>query len=88
MDQVTHAQALIDAWHRRLAAGEPARPSPTIATAIAAEYERLDVYCDGCRHKVQIPWALIRRPPDTALSDLTSDLTCSRCGPKGPLPKN
>lgn len=28
------AQALIDAWHQRLAAGEPARPSPMIAMAI------------------------------------------------------
>ena len=87
MDPVAHAQALIDAWHKRLAAGESARPSPTIATAIAAEYERLDVYCDGCRQKVQIPWPLIRRPPETALADLAGDLTCKRCGPKGPLPK-
>jgi hypothetical protein len=65
MDPIAHAQALIDAWHKRLAAGESARPSPTIATAVAAEYERLDLLCDGCRQKVQIPWALIRRPPET-----------------------
>jgi hypothetical protein len=58
-----------------------------IATAIAAEYERLDVFCDGCRQKVSIPWALIRRPPATSLADLASELTCQRCGPKGPLPK-
>jgi hypothetical protein len=87
MDPAAHAQAEIDAWHRRLAAGGSARSSPTIATAIAAEYERLDVYCEGCRYKVEIPWPLMRRPPDTPLVDLVSDLTCRRCGPRGPLPK-
>jgi hypothetical protein len=60
MDPVAHAQALIDAWHKRLAAGESARPSPTIAMAIVAEYERLDVYCDGCSAAVsarnQLAW--------------------------------
>jgi hypothetical protein len=37
-----------------------------IATAIAAGYERLDVYCEGCRHKIQIPWAPVGRPPEPA----------------------
>jgi len=87
LDPAAHAQALMDAWHKRLAAGESARPPPTIATAIAAEYERLDVYCDGCRYKTSIPWPLIRRPPETPLADLAGILTCKRCGPKGPLPK-
>jgi hypothetical protein len=69
MDPVAHAQTLIHAWHKRLAAGGSARPSPTIATAIAAEYERLDVYCNGCRYKACIPWQLIRRSPETMLAD-------------------
>jgi hypothetical protein len=87
MDPTSHAQALIDEWHARLKAGGPARPSPTIATAMTAEYERLDVYCDGCRHKAMIPWRLIGRPIVTPLADLAGSFTCQRCGPKGPLPK-
>ena len=55
LDPVARAQVLIDDWHQRLAAGESARPSPTIATAMAAEYERLDVFCEGCLHKVCCP---------------------------------
>jgi hypothetical protein len=74
-------------YPRELAESASGPKSPTIATAMAAEYERLDVYCDGGRHKVQILWALIRRPPEAALVDLTGDLTCRRCGPKGPLPQ-
>jgi hypothetical protein len=87
MDPVLHAQAIIDEWHKRLAAGEPARPSPTIATTMAAEYERLDVFCEGCRHKVMIPWRWIGRPIVTPLADLAGSFTCQRCGPKEPLPK-
>jgi hypothetical protein len=87
MDPVAHRPS----GDRNLASAprgrRPARPSPTIATAITAKYEHLDVYCEGCRQKVSIPWALIRRPPETVLADLAGDLTCERCGPKGPLPK-
>jgi hypothetical protein len=35
---------------------------------MAADYERLDVYCDGCRHKAMIPWRLIGRPIVTLLA--------------------
>jgi hypothetical protein len=87
MDPVAHAHAQIDEWHARLKAGSPARSSPTIATAMAAEYERLDVYCDGCRYKTMIPWRLIGRPIVTPIADLAGALTCKRCGPKGPVPK-
>jgi hypothetical protein len=31
MHPISHAQALIDEWHHRLAAGASVRPSPTIA---------------------------------------------------------
>jgi hypothetical protein len=87
MDPAAHAKAQIEDWHRRIAAGEPARPSPTIATAMAAEYDRVDVYCDGCRQKAVVPWRLIGRPIVTPLADLAGSFTCQRCGPKGPLPK-
>ena len=84
MDPTSHAQAIIDEWHARLRAGGPARPSPTIATAMAAEYERLDVYCDGCRQKMMIPWRLIGRPIVTPIADLAGTLICQRCGPRAP----
>jgi hypothetical protein len=35
-DPAAHAQAIVDEWHKRLAAGALPRPSPTIAIATAA----------------------------------------------------
>ena len=64
MDPVAHAQAQIDDWHRRLKAGGPARPSPTIATTMVAEYERLDVLlrvaCEEMRTSCSTPASLSR----------------------------
>jgi hypothetical protein len=83
-DPAEYAQAQIDEWQKRTKAGGSARPSPTIAIAQAAGYERLIVECSGCRHR--IPWELIRRPPETPLADLAQRLVCKRCGKNGPLP--
>jgi hypothetical protein len=82
-----HAQTIVDEWHKRLRAGELPRPSPTIATALAAGYDHLMVYCDGCRYGVHLPIRTIRRPPQTQLIDLAPALICERCGKNGPLPK-
>jgi hypothetical protein len=73
-------------WHKRRAAGELPRPSPTIAIAMAAGYDRLMVFCDGCRDSVHVPLRTIRRPPQTQLIDLAPTLVCERCGENGPLP--
>jgi hypothetical protein len=86
-DPVAYAQAQIDEWHKRLKAGGSARPSPTIAIAQAAGYERLIVECAGCRQSNQIPLDLIKRPPETLLADLAERLVCKRCGKTGPLPR-
>jgi hypothetical protein len=67
-DPAAYAQAQIDEWHARLKAGASARPSPTIAVAQRAGYERLVVECAGCRQSKRIPWELIRRPPETPLA--------------------
>jgi hypothetical protein len=85
-DSAAYAQAQIDEWHKRLKAGGRARPSPTIAVAQSAGYERLIVECSGCRQSKRIPWELIKRPPETPLDDLTGRLICKRCGKNGPLP--
>jgi hypothetical protein len=85
-DPAAYAQAQIDEWHSRLKAGDSARPSPTIAIAQAAGYERLVVECSGCRQSKRIPWELINRPPKTPLADLAQRLVCKRCGKNGPLP--
>jgi hypothetical protein len=42
-DPAAYAQAQIDEWHSRLKVGGSARPSPTIAVAQRAGYERLVV---------------------------------------------
>ena len=84
-DPAAYPQAQIDEWHARLKAGGNARPSPTIAIAQAAGYERLIVECSGYRQSTRIPWELIRRPPETLLADLAQRLVCKRCGKNGPL---
>jgi hypothetical protein len=86
-DPAAYAQAQIDEWHGRLKAGGSARPSPTIAVAQSAGYERLVVECSGCRQSKRIPWELIKHPPDTPLAHLTERLHCQRCGKNGPLPR-
>jgi hypothetical protein len=86
-DPVAYAQAQIDEWHGRLKAGGSARPSPTIAVAQSAGYERLVVECSGCRQSKRISWEAIKRPPETLLADLTERLVCQRCGENGPLPR-
>jgi hypothetical protein len=37
-DPAAYAQAQIDEWHKRLIAGQLARPSPSIATALVAGF--------------------------------------------------
>jgi hypothetical protein len=86
-DAAAYAQAQIDEWHGRIKAGGSARPSPTIAVAQQAGYERLVVECAGCRQSKRIPWELIKRPPETPLADLTERFVCQRCGKNGPLPR-
>ena len=86
-DPAAYAQAQIDKWQKRLKAGGSARPSPTIAVAQAAGYERLIVECSGCRQLKRIPWELIKGSSDTVLADLTERLVCQRCGENGPLPR-
>lgn len=87
VDPAAYAQAQIDEWHGRLKAGGSVRPSPTIAVAQAAGYERLIVECSGCRQSTHIPWQLINRPLETPLADLAQRLVCKRCGKNGPLPQ-
>ena len=87
MDPAAHAQAIIDEWHARLKAGGVARPSPTIAVAQRAGYQRLVVECSGCRQSKRIPWESIKGAPDTLLAVVTERLVCQRCGWNGPLPR-
>ena len=86
-DPAAYAQAQIDEWHGRLKGGGSPRPSPTIAIAQTAGYERLVVECAGCRQSKRIAWDLINRPPETLLADLAGRLVCQRCGENGPLPR-
>jgi hypothetical protein len=86
-DPAAYAQAQIVEWHSRLKAGGSARPSPTIAVAQSAGYERLVVECSGCRQSKRIPWDLIKRPPRSpiSLSALSAD-AAARTGPCRALP--
>jgi len=50
---------------------------------MAADYERLDVYCDGCHHKAMIPWRLIGRPIVTPLARSSEQLHLPAMRTKG-----
>ena len=87
MDPAAHAEAIIDEWHKRIVAGALPRPSPTIATALAAGYGHLMVYCEGCRRSAHVPLRSFHRPAETQVIDLAPLLVCDRCGKRGPLPQ-
>ena len=87
MDPAAHAEAIIDAWHKRLTGGALPRPTPTIGTALAAGYGHLMVYCEGCRRSAHVPLRGFRRPLEMQLVDLAPLLVCDRCRKRGPLPQ-
>jgi hypothetical protein len=75
---------------------DPRRPAEddwarrTIAQAQADGYTHLRIHCQprpaGCGNIVDMPWELIRRPPETLIGALRPFLRCTRCGAGAPEP--
>jgi phage terminase large subunit GpA-like protein len=68
-----------NAWNAVMFCGGPAQPSPTIATALNAGYDRLEVRCNRCGRLSRADLAKVRRPRDTPLHLLEAALFCKDC---------
>jgi hypothetical protein len=75
-----------DAWNAIMWAGGPAMPSPgdpqaepTIAKALNAGYDLLEVKCNRCRRVSLVALRAIRRKMDTPIWKLEPALFCEPC---------
>jgi hypothetical protein len=75
-----------DAWNAIMWAGGPAMPSPgepqaepTIAKALNAGYDLLEVKCNRCRRVSLVVLRAIRRKADTPIWKLEPALFCEPC---------
>jgi hypothetical protein len=68
-----------NAWNAIMFCGGPAQPSPTIATALNAGYDRLEVRCNRCGRLSRADLRKVRRAGDTPLHQLEAALFCQEC---------
>jgi hypothetical protein len=80
-----------DAWNAIMWAGGPAMPSPgeaqanpTIAKALNAGYDLLEVKCIHCRRVSLVSLRAIKRPGATPLWKLEPVLFCEPCSERAP----
>lgn len=84
-DEAAGAQKTADelachAWNERMRRlGGPATPSPSIAKAINAGYNFLEVACQGCRTHAVIVLRRLRRRWSSEIHTLEGALVCQRC---------
>jgi hypothetical protein len=75
-----------DAWNAIMWAGGPAMPlpgaplaEPTIAKALNAGYDLLEVKCNRCRRVSLVALRALIRRPDTPIWKLEAALSCEPC---------
>lgn len=68
-----------EAWNARQFIGGPAQPSPTIAEAINAGCELLEVQCKRCGHTDHVDLIKVRRPRDRQIHTLQGAMDCRQC---------
>lgn len=66
-------------WNARQFIGGDAAPSPTIAAAIDAGYELLEVACRKCSHTELVDLAQVIWPRANQVHTLEKALRCQRC---------
>ena len=69
------------AWTKRMLGYKgPAQPSPTIADALNAGMNYLEVHCLGCNTRQTVALGIIRRPRDrTYIHELERYMRCKNC---------
>jgi hypothetical protein len=68
-----------NAWNAIMFCGGPAQPSPSIATALNAGYDQLEVRCNRCGRLSRADLRKVRRAGETPLHQLESALFCKDC---------
>ncbi|ETR75077.1 hypothetical protein X566_20260 [Afipia sp. P52-10] len=68
-----------EAWCGALLFGLDVVRSPTIAQALNAGFDAIEIQCQRCRRMSLVPLAKIKRPPDTELWKLEPSLICQPC---------
>lgn len=72
--------AACEVWSAQMQGyGGPAQPSPTIAHAINAGYNFLELKCPRCKHQGSIDLRGLRRHPETELWRLQDSFSCEQC---------
>jgi hypothetical protein len=59
--------------------GGPAQPSPTIGQCISGGLSWLEVECNRCKTRANLPLDGIRRPRETPIWKLEASLKCRSC---------
>jgi hypothetical protein len=73
-------KAEAEAWSIRMEGyGGPAQPSPTIGQCLNAGMGGLEVECNRCKARANLPLDAIRRPWDTPIWKLEASLKCRSC---------
>jgi hypothetical protein len=69
-----------EAWSIRMEGyGGPAQPSPTIGQCLNGGLGWLEVECNRCKTRANLPLDAIRRPRDTPIWKLEAALKCRSC---------
>jgi hypothetical protein len=83
-DQLRRAHFLsCEEWNARQFIGGPAEPSPTIAAAIHAGIEMLEVRCKRCGHSDLVDLTLVVWPRGNQVHTLERALGCRSCKTEG-----
>jgi hypothetical protein len=82
-EAIADAQATIDVFNSRLAAGTAAWFWPTIGAALATKHYWLAVVCDYCGTVVDLDLTMKRRDPDASIRVALKNFQCPRCNGSG-----
>jgi hypothetical protein len=82
-EAIADAQATIDVFNSRLAAGKMAWFWPTIGAALATKNTWLIIACDSCDTIIDLDLTVKRRDPDASIRVALKNVQCPRCNGAG-----
>ena len=77
------AQAVVEAFNRRLAGGRPIWAWPTVAAAITGRHPWVSIVCDSCDGVTDLDLRMKPRAPEASIRVVLRDVKCPRCNGHG-----